>query len=212
MRNGVPGHLVSAVIGGVIGAAVVLFVAEQKTPVFSLAETAHAQFEQNIVPNPPNGKFRDLEVENLIVTTQIQLRNKEGNPELFIRDGSVIAEKVILGNKLIGQQIQGHAIVGNRIFATPDNLVTTPQESWRFFAELGATLEVGGEIVVRNAAGAAVVGKQTTDGVVARMGFDTESRPQILALQNSDHRVLLINFDLSEEQKNLLKMLSPQAR
>ncbi|MCL2711296.1 MAG: hypothetical protein FWE95_10485, partial [Planctomycetaceae bacterium] len=118
MRRRIPDYFISALIGGVVGAAVVLFVTGQNPASLSLEETAHAQIERLFMPGPgvpaevPNGKFKTLEVERLIITEQAVLNNAEGNPEVFIRDGSVLAEKVIIGQKLIGQKIQGHAIVG----------------------------------------------------------------------------------------------------
>ena len=204
MRKRIPDHFLSAMIGGVVGAVVVLFATGQMP---AIMETVYAQAERASVPDVTNGKFKTLEVEELIITRQAKLLNEAGQPELFIRDGSILAEKKILGNKLVGQQIQGHAIVANRMFATPDNLVHTPMEEWRFFAELGASTDSGGEIVVRSIDGPASVGRPTREGSLLRMGHDPEQRPQILAIQNSDRNQVPISFELSEKQKRLLNTL-----
>ena len=174
--------ILSAIVGGLVGAGVVFFTGGNTTNLKSL-------------------ELEDLRVANLTITTQAALLNEAGAPEVVIREGSILVEKVILGNKLIGRQVQGHAMVANRLFTTPDDLIATPMEQWRFFAEVGSSLEDGGEIVVRSVSGPASVNKQTTGGVLLRAGFDTESRPQILALQNFDRSPMPINWELSEQQK-----------
>ena len=204
MRKRIPDHFLSAMIGGVIGAVVVLFTTGQMP---AIMETVYAQAERASVPDVPNGKFKTLEVEELIITRQAKLLNEAGQPELFIRDGSILAERVILANKLVGQQIQGHAVVANRMFATPDNLRNTPMEEWRFFAEIGASTDVGGEVIVRSVDGPASVGRPTREGSVLRMGYSPEQRPQMLAIQHPDRNQVPISFELSEEQKRLLNIL-----
>jgi len=210
MRKRISDHFISALIGGVVGAVVVLVVTGQKPAIPSLGETVYAQAERPDMPTTPNGKFRTLEVENLIITERATLLDKEGRQEVIIQDGSVIAEKAILGQKLVGQQIQGHAVVVNRMYATPDNLVATRMEQWRFYAEIGASLDTGGEIVLRSIAGHSMVGKPTNEGVVFRMGYNPEQQPQMLAIQNSDRTMIPISFELSEEQKRMLNMVVPQ--
>jgi len=185
MNQGMTNTIVSAVIGGIIGAGVVFFAGGSKVDVKSL-------------------ELEDLRVANLTITTQATLLNAEGNPELFIRDGSVLAEKVLLGNKVVGQQLQGHAIVGNRIFATPDNLVHTPMDQWNFYAEIGASKDAGGEIVVRSVTGPASVGKPTNSGALLRAGFTPEGGAQILAIQNADRSPMPISQDFSDQQRRML--------
>jgi len=184
MNQGMMNTVLSAIVGGVIGAGVVFF--------------AGGKVDLN------NLELENLTVANLTLTTQAVLLNEQGAPELFIRDGSILAERVILGNKLVAQQLQGHAIVGNRVFVTPDNLVHTPMEEWRFFAELGASTDLGGEIVVRSIAGPASVGRPVTTGALLRTGFTPEGGPQILALHNIDRSPMGLSFDLSEQQRRLM--------
>ena len=180
--------VISAIVGGVVGAAVVFFGAGKDLKPEDLKAL----------------KVSDLTVEKLTITNQASLLNKEGKEEVVLKEGSVLAENVILGKKFIGRQFQGHAIVANRVFTTPDDLIATPMEQWRFFAEIGSSLDAGGEVVVRSATGPASVNKPTVGGMLLRTGFDPESRPQILALQNQDRRPLPINFELSERQKQML--------
>ena len=196
-------QLISAIIGGVVGAVVVLFVTGPKP---TLEETAYAQLERENVLEPPSGKFKTLEVEELIITNQAMLRDKDGKAEVVIKDGSVLVENVILAKKLIGRQIQGHAVAANRVFLSPDDLVSTPMEQWRFFVEIGASIDTGGEIVVRSVDGSATVNKATTEGAFIRTGFDPESRPQIIAFKSSDRSLIPIIFELSEQQKKMLEV------
>jgi len=180
--------VVSAVVGGVIGAGVVFFAGGS-----------------NHVADLKDMELDSLRVGTLTITQEANLLDKEGKqPELVIRDGSILAENVVLGKKVIARQMQGHAIVANRVFTTPDDLIATPMENWRFFAEIGSSIEAGGEIVVRNAAGPASVNRPTTNGALFRLGYDPEQRPQILALQNANRNPLEINYQLSQEQQRML--------
>ena len=201
MRKRIPDHFLSALIGGVVGAAVVLFATVQKS---AFEETVYAQDERQDVLPPPNGKFKVLEVEKLIISEEATLRNKDGDTGVIIKDGSVLAENIILAKKMIGKQINGHAVVANRLFATPDDIMSMPMEQWRFFAEIGASNEAGGEVVVRSVNGAAVVGGPTTDGAFLRTGFDPEGTPQVLGIRNSDRSTMPINLEISESQKKML--------
>jgi len=192
MNQGMMNTVISAVVGGVIGAGVVFFTGGSKVDLNNL-------------------ELENLQVANLTITTQAVLLNEQGNPELFMRDGSILAEKVILGNKLVGQQLQGHAIVGNRVFVTPDNLVQVPMDQWRFYAEIGASNDAGGEVVIRSVGGHALVNRPTTNGALLRQGFDPEGRPQIVALQNFDRSTMQINYELSELQRRQLNASAASA-
>ena len=185
MNQGMMNTVLAAIVGGVVGASVVFF-------------TSGSKVDTN------NLELESLKVANLSITKEAVLLNTDGNVELVIKDGSVLAEKVILGNKLVGQQFQGHAMVANRVFVTPDNLVQTPMDKWKFYAEIGASTEAGGEVVVRSVAGPALVGKATELGALMRMGYTPEGGPQVLALQNFDRRPLAVSFDMSEQQRQIL--------
>jgi len=192
MNQGMMNTVVSAIVGGVIGAGVVFFGAAKNTS-GELTDLA----------------VKNLKVESLTITEQASLLNKEGKEEVVLKEGSVLAENVILGKKIIARQVQGHAIVANRVFTTPDDLIAMPMEQWRFYAEIGSSTEAGGEVVVRSATGAATVNRPTQGGALLRMGYDPEAQPQILALQNADRRQLEINWKLSEQQ---MRMLMSQAQ
>ena len=195
MNQGMVNTVIGAVVGGIIGAGVVFFA--------GTGNTTH---------------FKNLTVDNLTITEQAQLVTEvdgEQIPMLVIRDGSLMAENVIFARKLVGTQLQGHAIVANRVFTTPDNLFTTPMEQWRFFAEIGASSDAGGEIVVRSAAGPAVVNQATRMGALLRMGFDTENQPQIFGMQNVDRSILRVSDTLSAQQRAMLQantqgMMAPE--
>ena len=186
MNQGMVNTVVSAIVGGIVGAGVVFF-----------AGNANDKDLKSV-------KMEEITVGKLIITDQATLLNKEGNPEVVLKDGSVLVENVILGKKIVAKQMQGHAIVGNRLFITPDDLIATPMENWRFYAEIGSSLEEGGEIVVRSIQGPSVIGKPTIGGALFRMGYDPEQRPQMLAMHNPSRSPMAINFELSEMQKQQL--------
>ncbi len=161
--------VVSALIGGIVGAAVVFFVGG-------------------------SSKFDSLEVANLKITKSAMLVNAEGKEDVVIREGSVLANNVVLGKKFIGTQYQGHVFVGNRMFTSPDDLVTTPMDKWRFFTEIGSSNEIGGEMIVRSSNGANVVGQEIHSGVLLRAGFDANNSPQLFARGNENGMTLPVPF------------------
>ena len=194
MNKRISDHLISALIGGVIGAAVVLLATGQMPTSVSV----HAQTESGIVPEPPSGKFKSLEVENLVITKQATLLNAEGKEDVTIKEGSVMANNVVLGKKFIGTQYQGHVFVANRIFTSPDDLQTKPMEQWRFFTEMGSAIDAGGEVIVRSSNGPNIVGKAVTEGRMIQTGFDQNNQPQIFVRD-------LANGDLFDVLKSLEK-------
>ena len=192
MKQGMTNTVIAAIVGGIVGAGVVFFAGG------------------NSKVDLTNVELESLKVANLTISNQATLLNQEGQPELAIRDGSILANNVIVAKKLVGQQLQGHAIVANRVFTTPDDLMATPMQNWRFFAELGSSVEAGGELVVRSAAGFASVDQPTSGGALLRAGFDTDSRPQMVAIHNVSRSVMPLNFDLSAEQKQMVSGTMPQ--
>ena len=178
MRQSISPHLISALIGGIVGAFVVLLVTGHLSP----EQAVHAQNEQEL----PTRKFKAIEVEDLVVTNKAVLQNSEGKEDVVIKDGSVLANNVVLGKKFIGTQYQGHVFVANRMFTSPDDLVATPMDQWRFFTECGSTVENGGEIIVRSANGPNIVGKPINEGLQLRAGFDSDNQPQLFARDNTN--------------------------
>jgi hypothetical protein len=209
MNQGFVSTIISAIVGGVIGAGVVFFAGLHNNVDLAYIESK-IEAASNI--DLDNLEVRNLRVTSLIVADHAAFLNRAGVPEIILKDGSIVAENVILAKKLVGRQMQGHAIVANRMFTTPDDLFATPMENWRFFAEIGASSEAGGEIVIRNANGSAMVNQPTRGGALLRMGFDTEAMPQIFALQNFNRSILPIRDDLSDAQRQMLNasMAQPQ--
>ena len=198
MNQGMVNTVIGAVVGGIIGAGVVFFAG-----------------------NSSKAHYENMTVGDLTVTGMVQLVTEvdgEQIPMLVLRDGSLMAENVIFARKLVGTQLQGHAIVANRLFTTPDNLFTTPMEQWRFFAEIGASSDAGGELVIRSAAGPAMVNHPTRMGSLIRVGFDTENGPQIFGMRNVDRSILGISNTFSDQQRAMLQanmqhmqgMMSPE--
>ncbi|MDR2757682.1 MAG: hypothetical protein LBC20_18480 [Planctomycetaceae bacterium] len=170
MSDKIVSSLFSALIGGIVGACVVFFMSGKT-------------------------KFEALEVGSLKITKQATLLNAEGKDDVVIKEGSVLANNVILGKKFIGTQYQGHVFVGNRIFTSPDDLVGTPMEKWKFFTELGSSEEMGGELIVRSPHGANVVGQPVNTGALFRVGFDKgNDAPQLFARSNENGGTLHIPF------------------
>jgi|GEM_PF-1709456 len=211
MNQAMVNTIIGAVVGAVIGAGVVFFTNAGKTE-FDLANIDKAQLTSLL--DLENLEVRNLRVQGLVISDHAVLLNAAGVPEVVLREGSILAENVIIAKKLVGQQLQGHAIVANRLFTTPDDLIRTPMEEWRFFAEIGASNEAGGEIVIRSANGAASVNQATLGGALIRVGYDTDTFPQIVALHNSSGNVMQINYDLSEQQKQMVasSRANPQAQ
>ncbi|MDR3196278.1 MAG: hypothetical protein LBU34_00280 [Planctomycetaceae bacterium] len=161
MSEKIVSSLFSALIGGIVGACVVFFMSGKT-------------------------KFDALEVGSLKITKQATLFNAEGKEDVIIKEGSVLANNVILGKKFIGTQYQGHVFVGNRIFTSPDDLTLTPMDKWKFFTEIGSSEELGGELIVRSPHGANVVGQPVNDGILFRAGFAKDDAPQLFVKSNQN--------------------------
>ncbi|MDR0520759.1 MAG: hypothetical protein LBH00_02775, partial [Planctomycetaceae bacterium] len=180
MNQGIVNTVISAVIGGVVGAAVMFF------------------------GGSSSPKYKELTVGKLVIEEQATLKNsKDGKDDVVIKEGSVLANNVVLGKKFIGTQFQGHVFVANRMLTTPDDLIAAPMDKWRFCTEIGSSSVAGGEIVVRSADGAAFVGQKIVNGVLIRTGFDEESNPQIWAFQNANKQFSKVSFDPSAKQLQL---------
>jgi hypothetical protein len=169
MNQGIMNTVFSAVVGGTIGAAVTFF------------GTGKTEFE-------------NLKVTNLTITKQATLLSKEGKEDVVLKEGSVLANNVVLGRKFVGTQFQGHVVVANRMFTSPDDLVATPMEKWRFFTEIGSTVDAGGEVIVRSAAGPASINQPINNGALLRTGFDKDSTPRIWAVRNQDRNFVPVNL------------------
>ena len=169
MKEKVMNPVISAVVGGIVGAAVV-FLFSGKT------------------------KFSSLEVADLKITNSATLLNAEGKDDVVIREGSVLANNVILGKKFVGTQYQGHVFVGNRIFTSPDDLVTTPMEQWKFFTEMGSSRDAGGEMIIRSVNGPNIVGQPANSGAFLWAGFNPNNFPEVYARSNTDGTKLPVPF------------------
>ncbi len=161
--------VVAALVGGVVGACAVFFLTGRD-------------------------KFESLVVGNLTITGQATLLNADRKEGVILKEGSVLANNMVLGNNIVGTQFQGRVFVGNRMYTSPDDLVATPVEQWRFFTEIGCSPESGGEMLIRSPNGANVLGLPVNSGVLLRAGFDKEDRPQMFAQVNQDGTRLPVPF------------------
>ncbi|MDR2705294.1 MAG: hypothetical protein LBC02_05915 [Planctomycetaceae bacterium] len=176
MSDKIVSSLFSALVGGIVGACVVFFLSGKT-------------------------KFDSLEVGSLKITKQATLLNTEGKDDVVIKDGSVLANNVILGKKFIAQQYQGHVFVGNRMFTSPDNLMEKPMDQWKFFTEIGSSDTIGGELIVRSPHGANVVGQPVNTGTLFRIGFDEGSdSPRAFARSNENGGILHVGFLAPRQQ------------
>ncbi|MDR1924215.1 MAG: hypothetical protein LBQ66_07565 [Planctomycetaceae bacterium] len=161
--------IISALVGGVVGAAVVFFVTGKT-------------------------KFDTLEVRDLKITEQATLLSADKKqPNVLIKDGSVLVDNFLVGKRVVGAQLQGHVFVANRMLTTPDNVMSNANVEWKFYTEIGSTTERGGEVIVRSAAGAIAgqkLDKLPTDGWFFRTGYDDKNRPDISFIQNLTKEVM----------------------
>lgn len=142
-----------------------------------------------------------LEVRNLTITGQAALIDPSGKEGVVIKEGSVLANNVVFGEKFIGTQYQGRVFVGNLIFTSPDDLVATPTEQWRFFTEMRSSNETGGEMIVRSSNGPNTVGQPINSGCLLRTGFGVNDQPQMFLRVNQNGRKFPVAFDLPPNTK-----------
>ncbi|MDR1478942.1 MAG: hypothetical protein LBJ00_08365 [Planctomycetaceae bacterium] len=159
--------VISALVGGIVGAAVVFFV-------------------------PVKSNFDTLNVRELNITGQARVISADKKPEVLIKDGGVFATNVLVGARVVGTQIQGHVLIANRMLTSPDNLLMAANTQWQFYTEIGSTKERGGEIIVRSASGA-VSGKDLDntpkDGWALRAWYMDGEKPDVSFLSNKTQEI-----------------------
>jgi gas vesicle protein len=184
--------IISALVGGIVGAMVVFLLP---------------------VKSPDKAKFDQLEVRDLIITEQAALyaadkksesekksddstkdEKKEKRPDVLIKNGGIYATNVILSTRLISKQIQGAVLIGNRMFTSPDDVVNNQSSYWKFYTEIGSSIEKGGEIIVRSSTGGLLVGKDQTPAPAAgwalRAGYMDGDRPDISFYSNLTKEIM----------------------
>ncbi|MGL4595429.1 MAG: hypothetical protein ACRCUY_11950 [Thermoguttaceae bacterium] len=169
MNEKLTNSVISAIVGGLVGAAVVFFAAGKT-------------------------KYDALEVGELKITKMATLFDQEGKEDVVIKEGSVLANNVVLGKKFIGTQFQGHIFVGNRMMTSPDDLMTTPMTNWKFQTEIGASQQDGGEMIIRSPKGSYVAGQPVNDGLFFRAGFDKDDKLMVFARANPDGVIAQVPF------------------
>ena len=157
------------------------------------------------------GKARmdELEVGTLKITKEAALFNAEGKPDVVLRDGSILANNVVFGKKFMATQLQGHIIVANRMYTSPDDLMTKPMNDWRFYTEMGCSTTAGGELIVRSPSGANTVGRQNNDGYLLRTGFDEHDNLQQFVRSNSSGTITPVSQAMASGANSVT--LSPPA-
>ena len=157
------------------------------------------------------GKARmdELEVGTLKITKEAALFNAEGKPDVVLRDGSILANNVVFGKKFMATQLQGHIVVANRMYTSPDDLMTKPMNDWRFYTEMGCSTTAGGELIVRSPNGANMVGRQNNNGLLVRTGFDENETPQHFVRSNSSGSIMPMTQAMADSPQPALAMPSP---
>ncbi|MDR0391136.1 MAG: hypothetical protein LBH59_04465 [Planctomycetaceae bacterium] len=159
--------VISALIGGVVGAAVVFFASGQK--------------------------FDELEVRNLTVTGEAKMKSGDNKqPEVIIKNGSVLVPNIIAATRVVSTQMQGHVVVANRILTSPDDLIKNANTQWKFYTEIGSSHDQGGEIIVRSATGS-ISGTKLENipksGWMFRAGY-TDNQPNIVFFSNETKEIM----------------------
>ena len=175
MNDKIVTAVIAGLIGGIFGACAVLFFSGKTT-------------------------FEHLEVGNLTITRQATLLDKDGKDDIVLKEGSVLANNLILGKKFIGTQYQGRVFVGNHIFTSPDDLVATPMEQWRFFTEIRSSNDTGGEMIVRSPNGANTVGQPVNNGSLLRTGFNNNDQPQMFFHVNQSGLRVPVAFAVPDQK------------
>jgi hypothetical protein len=160
--------VISALVGGLVGAAVVFFAT--------------------------GNKFDKLEVRDLTVTGDAILKSAENKQqEVVIKNGSIVVTNVIAATRIVGTQVQGHVFVANRMLTSPDNLIRNENKQWKFYTEIGSSAEKGGELIVRSLGGpisGAQLDNMPTNGWMFRAGYMDMERPDIAFVSNATKEVM----------------------
>jgi hypothetical protein len=145
---------------------------------------------------PEKTKFDTLEVRELNITGQAQVfsgdKENKDKPDVLINVGGVFARHSLVGERVVGRQMQGHIFVANRMLTSPDDLIGTPITQWSFFTDIGSSTEKGGEVIVRSKSGAVSgtnLDKIEPDGWVLRAGYIDGDKPDVSFFSNKTKEI-----------------------
>jgi len=163
--------LVSAVLGGIVGAALVLY----------LGGNTHK--------NPDS--FDKLKVKELVVSEKFLLwKDGKDDADLLIQDGGILAR-----TKVIATQVCGNAILGNYVYTTPDDFIKKPLGQCAIYTEMASRADQGGIFTVRSAKGPNTLDPNgIKSGLAYTVAFDGNEVPLCVIRKNATMENMLM-FD-----------------
>jgi len=169
MKSGWSNTVVSAIVGGVVGA---------------LVATVCGSF---MAPK----SFDKLKVGELVVSDKIMLwEDGKDGASLLVQNGGIWAT-----TRVIGQQICGNAILANCVLTTPDPHIT-PLDQCTIYTEMGSSTAEGGLLMVRSPDGGNVIANQegVKSGSAYVITFDPNGVPVTFLRKNDNGARLLSRF------------------
>jgi len=171
MKSGWFNTVISAIVGGVVG-AVVVFTCGGGSSSFP-------------------GSVDKLKVGELIVSDKMMLWTEGAeDASLLIQNGGILAK-----TRVIAQQLCGNAVLANCVLTTPDNVLNKLEECV-IFTEMGSSPVEGGMLTVRSPNGGNVLARQegVTTGLAYTVTYDNQGRPVNILRSNDSGKQLVGQF------------------
>ena len=152
--------VVSAIVGGIVGALVAIVCGSFMAP----------------------KSFDKLKVGELTVSDKMVLQEDgKDAPSLLMQSGGILAT-----TRVIATQVCGNAVIANCVLTTPDH-PTTPLDQCEIFTEMGSSKAEGGLLTVRSPDGGNVIANQgIAKGSAFMITYEPDGRPVCLIRSNVD--------------------------
>ena len=169
MKSGWFNTVVSAAVGGVVGAVVAF---------------ACGAFSSQAIPE----SLEKLKVGELIVSDKMMLwEDGKEDADLLIQNGGILAK-----TRIIATQICGNAMLANVVLTTPDN-PTKQLNECVIYTELGSSPTEGGLLTVRSPDGGNILGNPNgvTTGMAYTVAYDPNGNPACFFRKNATHEMAM---------------------
>lgn len=169
MKSGWFNTVISAVVGGVVGAMVAF---------------ACGAFSSSAIPE----SIDKLKVGELIVSDKMLLwEDGKEDADLLIQNGGILAK-----TRIIATQICGNAMLANVVLTTPDN-PTKQLNECTIYTEMGSSPTEGGLLTVRSPDGGNILGNPNgvTSGMAYTVAYDVGGNPACFFRKNATQEMAM---------------------
>ena len=177
MKSGTLNTVISAVVGGVVGAVVA----------FACGAFSAKGVSESAIPET----IDKLKVRELIVSDKMMLwEDGKEDASLLMQNGGILAK-----TRVIATQFCGNTVTANALLTTPDNPLKPLQEC-EFYTEMASSKNEGGMLTVRSPDGGNILGNPNgiQSGTAFTITYDPQSNPVCFFRKNDTGERLLGHY------------------